>query len=195
MSAEVATSGGGVTLHRLIDLEAAGGDSAALIAGIGRIFRETAARWPDAPNAARAFQDLWLDQYLQHDRDLALVALAAADGTNSPHVVGYLVGCRIDPATSHRFASLDYFSTFAAHSAVYPAHLHINVDADYRGRRIGEHLVDALRKMLRADGHAGVHVVTGRDQRNVHFYTRLGFRELARTPRGATEVLFLARAL
>ena len=178
-----------VNIHRLVDLEASGYGGAELRRGIERIFRAAAARWPDDPAAAQAFQDLWLDQYLQHERELAYVAMAAGE------VAGYLVGCRIDPAISTRFKALSYFQTFAAQCAAFPAHLHINVDAANRGRHIGEGLVETFCQQLEADGIAGVHVVTSRDQRNVGFYKRLGFVELAFTPRGGTEALFLARRL
>lgn len=183
---------GPVRIARLVDLEAEGVDGNALLAGVARIFRDTAARWPDDAAAARAFQELWLDQYIRHDRDLVwLAVLAGAPAT----AVGYLVGCRIDPAPSPRFVALSYFQTFSALTAVYPAHLHINVDAAHRGRHVGERLVEAFCAQLRGEHAGGVHVVTGRDQRNVGFYKRLGFRECAATPRGGTEVLFLARPI
>jgi hypothetical protein len=41
----------------------------------------------------------------------------------------------------------------------------------------------------------GVHVVTGRHQRNVGFYHRLGFLERGHSTRGTTDVVFLARRL
>ncbi len=178
-----------VTIHRLIDLEVVGRDSVALIAGIERIFRSAAAHWPDDPVAARAFQELWLSQYLVYERELVFIAKSGGV------VVGYLVGCRINPATSPRFATLGYFQTFAAYCVDYPAHLHINLDADFRGHGIGERLINALFSQLRADGVIGIHVVTGREQRNVGFYRRLGFDELVATPRGGGEVLFLGRRL
>ncbi len=181
-----------VRVARLVDLENEGIDAGPLLAGVSRIFRDTAARWPDDLAAAHAFQDLWLDQFVRHERDLVWLALA----DDAPAgVAGYLVGCRIDPAQSSRFSALGYFQTFASLTAVYPAHLHINVDAAHRGSRIGERLVEAFCAQLSTEPIGGVHVVTGRDQRNVAFYKRLGFRELAATPRGGTEVLFLARSI
>ena len=190
-----------VTVHRLIDLEAAGADTVVLLAGVARIFRATAARWPVDAAAVRAFQDLWLDQYVRFERELVYVAMRGVGPAEScahlesSAVVGYLVGCRINPATSPRFHALTYFAAFAAACAAFPAHLHVNIDEAFRGQRIGERLLDAVCARLTNEGVAGVHVVTGRDQRNVVFYCRNGFRELARTARGATEVLFLGRQL
>ncbi len=185
----------GVVLRRLVDLEAAGGDAALLRVGIERIFCATAARWPGDVAAARAFQRLWLDQYLEHERELVTLAVAREVPTAERDVLGYIVGCRIDPATSKRFAALSYFRDFAAVTRAFPAHLHINLDERVRGRGVGAHLVTDVCARLAGEGVRGVHVVTGRDQRNVGFYTRLGFVERARAPRGATEVLLLARAL
>ena len=95
-----------IAIARLIDLEASGVGPDALVDAIVRIFRATAARWPAEPAAARSFQHLWLDQYLQHERDLALLAFRPAGVPHEVEVVGYVVGCRIDPATSPRFAAL-----------------------------------------------------------------------------------------
>ena len=185
----------GVVLRRLVDLEAAGVDPALLRAGIERIFRATAARWPEDVAAAAAFQRLWLDQYLEHERELATLAVMRAMPAAESDVVGYIVGCRIDPALSERFAALSYFEDFAALTSQFPAHLHINLEAGGRGQGIGVQLVEDLCARLAREGVRGIHVVTGREQRNVGFYTRLGFVERGRAPRGATEVVFLARAL
>jgi GNAT superfamily N-acetyltransferase len=185
----------GIQIRRLVDLEAKGIDRAAVYGGVVKIFRATAAKWPTDADAARAFQDLWLDQYLSHERDLAFVALATSADPTAPEVVGYLVGCRINPAVSPRFARLGYFQVFASACAAFPAHLHVNLDAAYRGRAIGAQLVEALCAQLCAEHCPGVHVVTGRDMRNTSFYQRLGFTEQARTARGATEVVLLGRRL
>jgi GNAT superfamily N-acetyltransferase len=186
------TDGTRISIQRLVDLEAAGIPAATLLEGVARIFRETAATWPANPDDARAFQELWLDQYICHERDLVWLATPA---DRPQTIVGYLVGCKINPARSSRFATLAYFAVFAEHCAAYPAHLHINVTATHRNRRIGERLVESLCAQLAGDQLPGVHVVTARDQRNVEFYKRLGFVELASTPRSKTEVLFLARRL
>ena len=184
-----------IDIRRLIDLEAEGFDSAVLLAAITAIFRATAARWPDDPEAARAFQALWLDQYLLHERDLVYLAVTQSRAPAGVQVAGYLVGCRTNPALSPRFSELGYFQTFAAQCAAFPAHLHINLDAGARNLGMGRRLIETLCVQLAREGLPGVHVVTGRDQRNVRFYLHNGFQEMARAPRGSTDVLFLARRL
>jgi ribosomal protein S18 acetylase RimI-like enzyme len=157
-------------------------------AGIDVVFFETAPLAPTTGPERAAFRHLWLGQYLRHEPNFCHIALGA-DGA----VLGYLVGCLIDPSTSERFASLSYFSDFADACRRYPAHLHINVTAHARGRGLGARLVDAFAADVRAAGLPGLHVVTGSAQRNVRFYERIGFTRIATTTRRDGEVVFLGR--
>jgi len=58
----------------------------------------------------------------------------------------------------------------------YPAHLHMNVDAEARGQGIGRGLVERYTADLEAAGVAGVHLVCGVAPRP--FYQQLGFVDL-----------------
>lgn len=142
----------------------------------------------DAAHRA-AFRHLWLGRYLREEPGEAFVAMCDA------RVCGYLVGSLADPAPRAAFAELDYFQAFAAKTARFPAHLHVNVDDAARGRGIGARLVERFMAHARARAIAGVHIVTGAGLRNVRFYERLGFREVARAPRNGAEVVMLAREL
>ncbi|HTH48282.1 MAG TPA: GNAT family N-acetyltransferase [Candidatus Limnocylindria bacterium] len=77
--------------------------------------------------------------------------------------------------------------------AEYPSHLHIDLLPRAQGQGNGRVLMDTLLAELRRLGspgvHLGMHVTNGRA---FHFYTRLGFRELAR--RGETLYLGLRLA-
>jgi GNAT superfamily N-acetyltransferase len=163
---------------------------AEVTAGLDAIFFETAPAAPVAGPERVAFYNLWLGQYLRHDREHVYLARAADGG-----IVGYLVGCWDDPARSPRFAGLAYFQAFAAHCVDYPAHLHINLTAAYRGRGVGAGLVAAFVGDAAAAGIAGVHVVTAADARNVSFYARLGFSERATLDRSGRRLVFLGRKL
>ena len=99
----------------------------ALLAQVEAIFWETSARtFPPGPERD-AFRERWLGRYLQGGSDVVLLALAGADT-----VAGYLVGALEDPAGQPRFADMSYFRTdFAALTQRFPAHLHINLAADF----------------------------------------------------------------
>lgn len=59
----------------------------------------------------------------------------------------------------------------------YPAHLHMNVEADCRGQGIGATLIERYARDLAEAGVTGVHLFCGADPRP--FYLRQGFTELA----------------
>ncbi|MBU2533448.1 MAG: GNAT family N-acetyltransferase [Alphaproteobacteria bacterium] len=146
-----------------------------------QVFRDAAHR--------TAFRWLWLGRYLAEEPQHAFVAF---DGTD---VAGYLVGSLNDPAGRDAFRELDYFGIFAPLTAVYPAHLHINIDARYRSRSIGARLVERFEAHAAGLGSIGVHIVTGAGMRNVRFYERLGFSKVGEAPRNGGRVVMLAKPL
>jgi GNAT superfamily N-acetyltransferase len=115
----------------------------------------------------------------------------AADGT----LAGYLAGAVDDPARAARFSDIGYTKDFAHLTAAYPAHLHVNLAPAYRNGGIGAALVSAFAADAARAGAKGVHVVTGAGSRNVGFYTRNGFAELARARYSGHDVVFLGRLL
>ena len=65
----------------------------------------------------------------------------------------------------------------------YPAHLHMNVDASFRGRGIGRRLLTAYLAQLRALGICGVHLqTTSLNLAAAHLYRSLGLRLIASRP-------------
>ena len=62
----------------------------------------------------------------------------------------------------------------------FPAHLHMNVDADHQRGGIGKGLIEQFADDLRQRQIAGVHLFCGGAP--VPFYRRMGFRELAVVP-------------
>ncbi len=148
----------------------------------------TSAFSSDAEKAA--FRDRWLGSYLTVNPDETFIA-TSADGRG----IGYLVGALDDPAPDPRHAGLGYFSHFAPLTALYPAHLHINVAAQYRSAGIGARLIQAFLEHAGRRGIAGVHVVTGEGMRNVGFYARLGFARMAAASWNGHMVVMLARRI
>lgn len=166
-------------------------DQARARAEIDAIFFAASATqfFPDASIKA-AFRQRWLGRHLEQFPDCSFVAI---DATGS--VVGYLVGALLDPARDPRFADIPYFAVLASHTARFPAHLHINLDARARNLGIGSRLIEAFASHARAHGTAGLHVVTAKASRNRTFYTREGFTLIAELGDPGSEIVMLGRRL
>lgn len=145
--------------------------------------------FPDE-TARAAFRERWLGRYLEHDPAWFYVAAA-----HNRDVRGYLAGCLDDPAVTPRFADIGYFTSLAALTAQYPAHLHINLAPNARSHGIGGRLIARFAADATVAGVKGMHVITGHGMRNVGFYLRNGFREAARFAWRGRDLLFLARNL
>lgn len=161
------------------------------IAAIDHIFFTSSATQSFASADAKAqFRERWLGRYLRHFPQHALLAIAPGG-----EVVGYVIGSLADPARDPLFADIPVLQRFSALTARYPAQLHINLDAAWRGHGIGARLVDAFADRARDAGAPGVHVVTQRGMRNVGFYLRNGFLERGATVIDGRELLLLGRDL
>ncbi len=141
-------------------------------------------------SARKAFHWLWLGRYLNEEPEHSFLAVTQQHG-----VVGYLAGSLADPAQRQAFNDLPYVKDFAHMTAHYPAHFHINVAKDLRSAGIGARLVEAFTSHAHSTGTSGIHIVTGRDMRNVGFYTRNGFEIRASTSNGSRELVLLVRQL
>ena len=158
---------------------------------IDRIFLEASGRIFASQAELADFRERWLGRYLHGGTDVLLVARDCRQS-----IAGYLVGALDDPAEQTRFADLPYFrGEFRDFCQAYPAHLHINLAPAARRKGLGGRLIEAFAVRARTAGAAGMHVVTGREARNVSFYTRCGFTLLGAAPRNGGEVVFLGRRL
>jgi GNAT superfamily N-acetyltransferase len=151
-------------------------------------FTSSATQQFSGPAERAAFRERWLGRYLRVDPGHAFVAIDGGD-----RIVGYVIGCIDDIARLARFADLASARQFSGASARYPAHLHINVDEGARSLGIGARLIEAFAAHCVAHGAPGMHVVTGASSRNVRFYARCGFAEVARIGSGGGDKVFLAR--
>lgn len=160
-------------------------------AEIDAIFFQSSATQSFASEATRAaFHERWLGRYLRDEPDLAFVALTASGA-----VAGYIVGSAEDPAASNRFADIPFTRAFADLSRDYPAHLHVNCDAGWRGRGIGAALVATFAAAVKARGAHGLHLVTGAASRNRLFYAREGFEPRGFWGEPGSQAVFLAKRL
>jgi GNAT superfamily N-acetyltransferase len=153
-------------------------DPAARLPEIEAIFFESATKKSFVSAEEReAFRQRWLARYLARFPDETFVALAP-DGS----AAGYLIGCLDSANAGEDFAEAGYGTRL--HPAVaeivarHPAHLHINMRADARGRGVGRRLIEAFMERCRAFGVCGVHVVTGARSRAVDFSRKCGFEPL-----------------
>lgn len=158
---------------------------------IDTIFAETSGKTRFESEAARAaFRERWLGRYLAHYPDQAYVALAEGS-----EVVGYLVGCLGDPVRNQLFSDISYFADFAHLTRRFPAHLHINLTAKWRGLGIGKRLIATFAAHAAESGAPGMHVVTGDGARNIRFYASCGFRQLGSATWYDNPIVFLGREL
>lgn len=159
--------------------------------GIEAIFVETssASRFKGETDR-EAFRERWLGRYLTHYPDQVFVAL-----TDDNAVVGYLVGCLEDPARIDLFSDISYFADLAHLTRCYPAHLHINLTASWRGLGIGKRLIAAFAAQAAEAGAPGMHVVTREGARNNRFYSACGFRQLASVTWLGNPIAFFGREL
>lgn len=146
-----------------------------LAAALDAIFFEASHTKAFESEAVRAaFRRRWLGRYLEWRPDLA--HLLFVDGRLSPETLaGYVIGAHDDPALNSQYDDIGYFHLIADVTGQFPAHLHINLRSDMRGRGLGSLLVSRFVADAAAAGIAGVHVVTGAGLRNVGFYRRNGF--------------------
>ena len=176
-----------ITLRRYLDVASHTG----LAAGLDDVFFQSSNTQTFASAEVRdKFRERWLGRYLGSYPQWTYVALTA-----DRRVAGYLAGCLDDPARTALFSDNVHFAIFRDLTAQFPAHLHVNLAADYRGDGIGSALVERFCGDARNAGAGGVHVITGRGARNVGFYTRNGFLTRGVTGEGAAEVVFLGRTL
>lgn len=176
-----------LTISRLVDLP----DRSRAVAEVEAIFFESSATRSFDSDADRAsFHERWLGRYITHWPAEVFVA-----GAESGAVVGYLVGCLIDPTRTELFADVSYFADFAHLTERYPGHLHINVTARCRNRGIGSCLIEAFAQHVARAGVPGMHAVTGEGSRNNRFYLACGFELLSTGDWNGNRIAFFGRRL
>lgn len=154
---------------------------------IEAIFLDSAATQSFASEADRAaYRDLWFGRYIRHYPQQFLVARHPGGA-----VAGYLAGALM--SNRDPLPGPDYYDGFpAALIAAYPAHLHVNVRRDCRGRNVGSTLIEAFRAICGEHEVGGLHAVTGDGSGAAAFFTRCGLEESATADWRGRRLAFLA---
>lgn len=152
-------------------------------------FEASSTRSFSSEKARTEFRWRWLGRYLEQGPEHAFVAL---DPTR--RLAGYLIGSLSDPARPLD-PELPFYAHFADQTRAYPAHLHINLAPGFRSRGTGGRLIEAFAAHAGLNGAPGMHIVTSRGQRNIGFYQRCGFTELAALDWNDRALLMLGRRL
>lgn len=136
-----------------------------------------------------AYRELWLGRYIRHFPKEILVASDSAR-----HIIGYLVGSPI--SNRPPLSGPDYYVLFPqALIEAYPAHLHVNVRQDCRGRSVGSELITVFRVDCRENRIPGFHAVTAAGTASAQFFTKCGLETLAEADWHGRQIVFMGDAL
>jgi GNAT superfamily N-acetyltransferase len=145
---------------------------------IDNIFFESSAKHDFSSSEEKeSFREQTLGRYIAKHRESFFVAL-----DESGRAIGYLAGCLKNPTELTHFSDIEYFETISDLCRDYPAHLHINVAAQWRNHGLGAALIERFAIWAKLHSVEGIHVVTSRTSRSIPFYQRSGFSELRTFP-------------
>jgi GNAT superfamily N-acetyltransferase len=156
-------------------------------AEVVEIFYESSVRKTfSSSEEKRAFEFKYLGWYL-HRLDTFFIA------KSNNRIIGYLAGSIDTPAS---YLDLHpYLYSFKEQFQIYPAHLHINLHHEARGKGVGTLLISAFETMLRESRAHGVHLITSPKSRNVSFYEKNGFHRAKTSEVNGSELLMFAKNL
>jgi GNAT superfamily N-acetyltransferase len=139
------------------------------------------------PEEKKRFLQRYFGIYAEQDPSHFLLAVEGDD------LLGYLAGT---PSTREEHLELNpYLQAFRAELGLYPAHLHINFTSRARGLGLGSLLVRRFEEILQREAVPGVHIVTGALERNVGFYMKNGYEEVALTDWNGAKLMMLGHRL
>jgi GNAT superfamily N-acetyltransferase len=123
------------------------------------------------------FREMSLGRYVVSHRDSFFVTLNGVG-----RAIGYLAGCLENPTKLGHFNDVAYFRYIEDICQNYPAHLHINIVEQYRGRGVGAALVERFVNWTEVHSVPGIQIVTSSTSRSIPFYRRLRFTKLREFP-------------
>ncbi len=145
-----------------------------------------------AADARAAFTEKWVGPYAKFLPTWSYVAHIKDGG----RVLGYLTGCPDTAAfpQSPKTPIASFSKAAQARLLEYPAHLHVNLLKECRGKGIGKLLIERFCYDLVAHRVAGAHVFCGKGP--VRFYEGCGFKlveKIVLSGPNAKEIFALAR--
>jgi ribosomal protein S18 acetylase RimI-like enzyme len=157
-------------------------------AQLREIFFESSARKNFNDDAEREiFYQKYLGSYLMLAPDLTFVCWESK-------LLGYITGILDSDATE--ISSLQpHLTTFKDLFQRFPAHLHINMHHEARGRGIGSKLLIEFEKKIKLNNVFGVHLITSPSSRNCDFYRKNGYTFEAERSFLGTGLLFMGKSL
>lgn len=154
----------------------------------GIFFESSSVKTFESTEKKKTFYDKWLGQYLESTPELVHIAM------NEGQVLGYLCG-HCDSSFASRNFDIGSMKVFDDMYEAYPAHLHINLSPESRGKGIGRFLIERFCEQLRDRACPGLHIITSPDANNSGFYEKLGFKVIKRRAYLEVELLFMGRIL
>lgn len=136
------------------------------------------------------FKYKYMGYYLKNYSEYFYVA------TLNEKVVGYLCCCPNTLQDDYFFNISGYYNIIDKNKIIeYPAHLHINLTQECRGRGIGSIMIKTLCQKLALQSLSGIHVFTTPDSLNVSFYRKNDFRDELTVEYHDSNLLFLGRKI
>ena len=109
-------------------------------------------------------------------------------------VIGYLVGTEV--TTPEHYQLNPYLESFKEIiTQKFPAHLHINLSPETRGKGVGSRLLESFEAALRERNIPGVHLVTSSSARNLSFYERNHYRMKMNSETPTSTLVLMGKAL
>lgn len=137
-----------------------------------------------------AFKNKYLDYYLENYPDFFYVSI------DEGIVIGYLCCCPNTIEDDYFINTFKYYESLSEKILLeYPAHLHINLAKECRGKGVGSKIIDMLCVDLFGHNIRGVHIFTTPDNENVSFYSRNLFCDELTVEYHENKLLFLGRKI
>ena len=108
-------------------------------------------------------------------------------------IIGYIIGSSDTLRDKELFNHSPYLELFKEFYVDFPAHLHLNLTSSTRGKGVGVLLINEF--ISRILPIAGVHIITGSRERNIHFYQKCGFNYMEYSNDETKSLIFMGKKL